>query len=168
MTRPRTETVLLGAALLGVAIFLGSFVIGLASDGGPAGTGAFTADSGAASAVNGPISARGRVEVLNAGGTEGAARRATERLRSGGFDVVYYGNASARMERSVVLARVDDDEEEVARAAARRLGIDSVAARPDSTLLLDATVLVGPDWPPADVAAAETGWWARLKRAWFR
>jgi len=168
MARPRTETVLLAAALLAVVLFVGSFVLGLVSDDASATAGAVPTDSAAASpsGTGGLAAPRGRIEVLNAAGQEGAARRATERLRSGGFDVVFYGNASSRVERSVVLSRVEGAED-VARAAATRLGIPTVETRPDSTLLLDATVLVGPDWPPPEVAAPETGWRARL-RAWFR
>ena len=89
-----------------------------------------------------------RVEVLNGAGTPGLARDATQRLRVGGFDVVYFGNATNfDRGRSVVLDRVGDPAR--ARAVASSLGIDSVAAAPDSTLLLDVTVVLGEDWPPA-------------------
>ena len=91
-----------------------------------------------------------RVEVLNGAGTAGLARDATQRLRGGGFDVVYFGNATNfDRGRSVVLDRVGAPER--ARAVAASLGIDSVAAAPDSTLLLDVTVVLGDDWPPAPV-----------------
>lgn len=99
----------------------------------------------AARAVGDP--AQVRVEVLNGAGTSGLARDATQRLRTGGFDVVYFGNASAfDRGRSVVLDRVGDPAR--ARAVAASLGIDSVASAPDSTLLLDVTVVLGDDWPP--------------------
>jgi LytR cell envelope-related transcriptional attenuator len=88
-----------------------------------------------------------RVEVLNGAGTSGLARDATHRLRSGGFDVVYFGNASTfDRGRSVVLDRVGEPAR--ARAVAASLGIDSVASAPDTTLLLDVTVVLGDDWPP--------------------
>lgn len=107
-------------------------------------------------AVHGAPSARAlgdpaqvRVEVLNGAGAAGLARDATHRLRSGGFDVVYFGNASAFGQgRSVVLDRVGDPAR--ARAVAASLGIDSVATAPDSTLLLDVTVILGADWPPPE------------------
>lgn len=104
----------------------------------------------------GPPSARAigdpaqvRVEVLNGAGTPGLARDATRRLRSGGFDVVYFGNArSFDRGRSVVLDRVGDPAR--ARAVAAALGIDSVAAARDTTLLLDVTVVLGGDWSAAE------------------
>lgn len=94
-----------------------------------------------------PAAATIRIEVLNGAGRAGLARDATHRLRGDGFDVVFYGNA-ARFDHStsLVLARTGDLER--ARAVAASLGIDSVAVEPDSTLLLDATVVLGADWPP--------------------
>lgn len=88
-----------------------------------------------------------RIEVLNGAGVAGLARDATERLRGIGFDVVFFGNAG-RFDhaRSVVLDRAGDPAR--ARAVAAALGIDSVASAVDSTLFLDATVVLGSDWPP--------------------
>ncbi|MBW3551894.1 MAG: LytR C-terminal domain-containing protein [Gemmatimonadetes bacterium] len=89
-----------------------------------------------------------RVEVLNGAGTSGLARDATHRLRGLGFDVVYFGNATNfDRGRSVVLDRTGSPER--AWAVATSLEIDSVATVPDSTLLLDVTVVLGEDWPPA-------------------
>lgn len=88
-----------------------------------------------------------RVEVLNGAGTSGLARDATHRLRGLGFDVVYFGNATNfDRGRSVVLDRTGSPER--AWAVAASLEIDSVATVPDSTLLLDVTVVLGEDWPP--------------------
>jgi hypothetical protein len=94
-----------------------------------------------------PAPATIRIEVLNGAGRAGLARDATHRLRGDGFDVVFYGNA-ARFDHpaSFVLARTGDLAS--ARAVAASLGIDSVAVEPDSVLLLDATVILGADWPP--------------------
>ncbi len=100
----------------------------------------------AARAIGDP--AQVRVEVLNGAGTEGLARDATQRLRGYGFDVVFFGNAATfDTGRSVVLDRVGDPGRALAVATA--LGIDSVAAAPDSTLFLDVSVVLGEDWPPA-------------------
>lgn len=89
-----------------------------------------------------------RVEVLNGAGTSGLARDATHRLRGLGFDVVYFGNATNfDRGRSVVLDRTGSLER--AWAVAASLEIDSVATVPDSTLLLDVTVVLGEDWPPS-------------------
>jgi hypothetical protein len=114
-----------------------SFVVGLA---------------GISDGAHGPSDLTGRtsnirVEVLNGAGRTGMARKAMERLRARGFDVVYFGNASAfGQDSSVVLARTGrlDDANEVAGA----LGIRTVKSEPDSTLLLEVTVVLGTDWPP--------------------
>lgn len=94
-----------------------------------------------------PPAAPVRIEVLNGAGVGGLARDATQRLRAGGFDVVFFGNAG-RFDhtRSVVLDRTGDPAR--ARAVAAALGIDSIATALDSTLFLDATVVLGADWPP--------------------
>ncbi|CAN5837136.1 LytR C-terminal domain-containing protein [soil metagenome] len=86
-----------------------------------------------------------RVEVLNASGVSGLARRGTETLRSRGFDVVYYGNASGfSPESSVVIDRVGNVA--AADSVAGALGLQSVRIEPDSTLYLDVTVVLGRDW----------------------
>lgn len=92
---------------------------------------------------------RVRVEVLNAGGRAGMARLATEQLRDRRFDVVYFGNARAAVERSEVLARTGGEES--ARRVAEVLGIprEDVRSEPDSTLYVDVTVRLGPDWGSA-------------------
>lgn len=136
-----------------VAAFAVSVVAMLRDDGGEG-------PPRAARAIGDP--AQVRVEILNGAGTSGLARDATHRLRNGGFDVVYFGNASAfGRGRSVVLDRVGDPAR--ARAVAASLGIDSIASAPDSTLLLDVTVVLGDDWPP--VPAAEGGLLERLRGA---
>lgn len=98
---------------------------------------------------------RVRVEVLNAGGRAGMARLATERLRDRRFDVVYFGNAGSPVESSEVLVRTGGMEP--ARRIAGVLGIDEgrVRSEPDTTLYVDVTVRLGPEWgPEADPAPA--------------
>jgi hypothetical protein len=86
-----------------------------------------------------------RVEVLNASGVAGLARRGTERLRSRGFDVVYYGNASGfSPDSSVVIDRAGNAA--AADSVAGALRVRSVRVDPDSTLYLDVTVVLGKDW----------------------
>lgn len=116
-------------------------------------------------------SKRVRVEVLNGGGTSGAARAATEQLRDRGFDVVYFGNATAfGRDSSVVLDRVGATEQ--ARTVADALGIRNVRSEPDSNLYLDVSVVLGTDWAPAapetDPAneASRRPWWD--PRGWLR
>jgi len=111
------------------------------------------------SAVPGPPAGRVRVEVLNGGGRGGMARSATDLLRDGGYDVVFYGNASSFEEdSSVVLDRVGDVE--LARAVADVLGIRRVVSRPDRNLYLDVTVVLGEDWSPTAPPPETTpAWW---------
>ena len=115
------------------------------------------------------VQGRVRVEVKNGGGVAGMARAATDALREGGFDVVYYGNASTfDRDSSVVLDRVG--RVDLARAVADRLGIPRVLSEPDSNLYLDVTVVLGEDWAPpaasAEEASAELPWWD--PRGWLR
>lgn len=106
-------------------------------------------DAGVLPVRRGPVDAadeeRIRVEVLNAAGITGLARGATDRLRSAGYDVVYYGNAeSFGRDTSVVLDRIGRPE--AARSVARSIGIPVVRERRDSSLYLDVTVIIGADW----------------------
>jgi len=94
-----------------------------------------------------------RVEVLNAAGIPRLAQRGTDRLRDRGFDVVYYGNARGfHADTSLVLDRVGDPE--AARAVAEAIGVRRVREAPDSTLYLEATVILGSDWEGVEREAA--------------
>ncbi len=105
---------------------------------------------------------RVRVEVLNAGGTEGMARLATDHLRDRGFDVVYFGNADTfGQDSTIVLDR--SARPRAAAAVGRALGTRWVESQPDANLYLDVTVMLGNDWAP-DVGAdedegEEAPWW---------
>jgi hypothetical protein len=103
-----------------------------------------------------------KVEVLNGGGVAGVAWEATRVLRDRGFDVVSYGNAGTYSEDlSVVMDRVGDLES--ATSVGDVLGIPLVRSEPDSTLLVDVTVRLGPDWsnprPMATDDAEPAPWW---------
>lgn len=92
-----------------------------------------------------PGTPRITVEVRNAGGVDGMARTATDRLRGVGFDVVGIGNADRfDQEESVVIDRVG--KLETATDVARALGIDSVRSEPDPNLFVDVTVRLGSKW----------------------
>ena len=105
---------------------------------------------------------RVRVEVLNAGGTEGMARLATDHLRDRGFDVVYFGNADTfAQDSTVVLDR--SGRPRAATAVGQALGARWVESQPDANLYLDVTVMLGSDWAP-DVGGdedegEEAPWW---------
>ncbi len=80
------------------------------------------------------------VEVLNASGKPGNARVGTRVLRRAGIDVVYFGNAPVRRGSADVGNRVR-----------RALGTGRVQVQPDSTRLLDASVLLGADFAPSSL-----------------
>jgi hypothetical protein len=91
-----------------------------------------------------PPEERVRVEVLNASGTSGVARRGTAVLRDAGFDVVLFGNGGRGTEFSVVIDRVGRPD--LAAHAAEILGIENVESRPDPSLLVDISVVLAADW----------------------
>lgn len=93
-----------------------------------------------------PESLRIRVEVMNAAGTRGLARRATAMLRDAGFDVVGSGNWTERLDSNLVLVRGRDTT--WASVAARVLGGARVESRPDSSRYLDLTIVLGAAWRP--------------------
>ncbi len=127
-------------AMLGLAA-VGAVILARWGDGKPSSSG--EEDAGG---ENWP-DVRVRVEVLNAGGRRGMARLATEQLRDRGFDVVYLGNAEAWSGGgSVVLARTGDSL--TARKVADVLGVGAVRNEPDSTRLVDVTVVLGAEWGP--------------------
>ena len=138
--RSDLETAGAVVAVLIVGAFIVSFAIGLRGTGDTAAPPQTSADV----VQTPPSTAAGRVEVLNASGRSGLARAAMDQLRTAGFDVVFYGNAAAQRDTSVVLARRGDDG--IARAAARSLDIRHVQTQIDTSLYLDATVIVGRDW----------------------
>ena len=142
---PRTRVVGLVLALLLVAAFAISFVLGLGDDATP------VTMPGVERPVPTLDSGR-RVEVLNAAGRSGLARTATDRLRTAGYDVVFFGNAGNRADSlSIVLDRVG--KLDLAQAVGRQLGITRVETALDSTRLVEVTVILGVDWPPAAPAA---------------
>jgi hypothetical protein len=164
MWRSRLESTAVLVALLMCAAFVASFLFGLRGSPPVA-----VLNPPSATQQEPPVRSAGRVEVLNASGRAGLARAATDRLRHAGYDVVFFGNAPAAAgDSSIVLDRTGTDA--VARAAASHLGIAAVATCVDTTLFVDATVIIGADWAAATPAAApadEPGWVQRFSR-WVR
>ena len=110
------------------------------------------------------------VEVLNGGGVPGIAGVVRDLLREEGFDVVYVGNAASFDEaNSVVIDRTS--RADGAESVAHSLGVPEVRVDPDTTLLVDVTVLIGADWTPENwqgvsgfvpsgaVEESEHSWW---------
>lgn len=107
------------------------------------------------------VSERVRVQVLNGGGLSGVAWDATQHLRDEGFDVVSYGNARTFSDdSSVVMDRVGHLGN--ARLVADVLGIEAILSVPDSTLFVDVSVFLGPEWTRPSMPEEpqeETPWW---------
>ena len=86
-----------------------------------------------------------RVEVLNGSGVTGLSRAATQRLRNGGLDVVYFGtDTSATLDSTEVLVR--QGAAAMGTRVQRVLGIGSVRAAPDASRLVDVSVRLGRDF----------------------
>ena len=84
------------------------------------------------------------VEVLNATTADGLAREVTRRLRSAGIDVVGYGSArDSSLEATTIVVRRPDFS--AARRVQAALGLGRIVVDLDPRLLLDASVLIGPD-----------------------
>ena len=140
----RLQTFGLFALLLAVAVLVGSLAAGLRGERGPAAEVPAAAEDSPRAGVDRPTE-RVRVEVLNASGVSGLARRGTEALRDAGFDVVSYGNARGfAPDTSLVMDRVG--RMELARSVADALEVQRVYARPDSNVYVDVTVILGRDW----------------------
>jgi hypothetical protein len=146
--RARLEGALLAAAGLAVGAFALSFALGVNLPGGSAPAGDPIAARRAAAGAPEPPPALARVEVLNRSGRPGLARLGTERLRAAGYDVVFFGNAPASVpDTSVVIDRVGRPE--LARGAAAALGIARTTTQVDSSLHVDASVILGGEWQRA-------------------
>jgi hypothetical protein len=89
---------------------------------------------------------RVKIEVLNASGERGVARRAMRYLRDRGFDVVSVGNAQRQSDSSVVYDR--SGHPAWASLASRALGGARVESRPDTSRYLDLTLVLGASFRP--------------------
>jgi hypothetical protein len=93
---------------------------------------------------------RVKVELLNASGQRGLARRAMHYFRERGFDVVSVGNATQKSDSSVVFDRTGHPE--WAKHAVRALGAARTESRPDESRYLDLTIVLGATFrPPAQI-----------------
>ena len=90
------------------------------------------------------------VEVLNGAGIDGLAAATTRRLRRAGIDVVFYGTAPVdTVTVTRILVRRGDTT--IVGRIREVLGTGMAVRAPDSTLLLDVTVLLGSDAAPERV-----------------
>jgi hypothetical protein len=148
-TAPSWRLVVRAAGLVALGVAAWSLVrLGIRSDGGGAGPAppapAGIADSGAFA----PAGTRVRVQVLNAGGVAGLARRATIRLREYGYDVVDYGTSQDTS--SLTRVRVTRTSRAFGEPITRALGTGRLE-EVETLRYVDVVVLLGRDWtPPAE------------------
>jgi hypothetical protein len=93
-----------------------------------------------------PGERRVTAEVLNGSGRVGLARQVTRHLRLRSVDVLYFGNADAPSDTTLVLVRRGDLA--AGHVAARALGQGVVRPAPDTLLRVDVTVILGADYRP--------------------
>ena len=82
---------------------------------------------------------------MNGTNRRGLARTAARLLRSHGIDVVSYDNADSTAETLLLVRRGDERR---ARVVARALGVGKIRLEPDTTRLVDVTVVLGEDFRP--------------------
>ena len=96
------------------------------------------------------------VEVLNACGVQGLANEITQYLRNQNFDVVNVGNyEGGYLEQTLVLDRVSSDNV-YAKKVAKVVGVPSnqIASKPDDSLQLMVSVIIGNDYKKLKVYEA--------------
>lgn len=141
--RDRAVTLLAATTLLAAGFLLGSFW--LEWRGTPLEEGRGEGARSLPATVPEDWTSRIRVEVLNGMGEPGAARRAADRLREMGFDVVFFGNAD-RFDHDSTRVLLRSEHRAAARRLADSLGVERVLDRADPELYLDGTVILGEDW----------------------
>ncbi len=97
----------------------------------------------------GPAGPRVTVAVQNASGRPGLARIGTRVLRDAGIDVLSFGNGAdlkGPLDSTRILVRRGPAS--VGERIRRALKVGKIVMDPDSTLLLDASVLLGADFSP--------------------
>lgn len=94
-----------------------------------------------------PDGVRVRVRVLNGANISGLARRATQRLRDYGYDVVDYDNAADSTAETIV--EVDRNSRAYAARVVKALNGGVVRERDEPSPYHDVTVTLGSDWKPS-------------------
>ncbi|MFP4311429.1 MAG: LCP family protein [Nitriliruptoraceae bacterium] len=91
------------------------------------------------------------VQILNGNGVPRIAQQVTDRLANGGYRVVLTGNADRfTHERTRIILHADTPEQvAVGRDVQRRLGVGELELAATPSSVVDVTILVGHDFPPA-------------------
>src|SRR5262249_35909220 len=94
---------------------------------------------------------RSTIEVFNASSRPLAAKAVMNLLRRAGFDVVKIGDFSTRQNQTLVVDRSGDLRPAQAVADSLRAAVAAeVVSRPEPTLHVDVTVIIGNDYQLAD------------------
>ena len=96
--------------------------------------------------VRGKIEEVIQVNVLNANGVNGMARKTKDFLRARGFDVVEIGNNKKNLDKSFVYDRIGDLESAYKVAYALGIPDSMVVSKPDSSLYLRCSVILGKNY----------------------
>ena len=88
------------------------------------------------------------VEVLNGAGTPGLARLGARVLRSGGLDVVFFGNGDTAGGATTRVYARRPDKRRAADQARAALGVGVVSEQVDTLRRVDVTVILGRDFHP--------------------
>lgn len=108
----------------------------------------FAVDSSSSQITKQPSNKTLQIDVQNGTGVQGIANKVMEYLRSKGFDVVELGNFSSQdIKTSMVIDRTGNTKN--AKIVAQSLGISekNVIEQVNRNYFLDATVVVGRDYP---------------------
>lgn len=133
------RTVGFGLTVAAVLVLLGSTIWGVVSPGAAEG-----GEEGRVESSDRPRE-RIRVEVLNGAGITGLAREVTEELREAGFDVVYYGNAGSLSRDSTTILDRSGNAAAIATLS-KAIDIERIEEAIDTTMYLEATLVLGSDW----------------------
>ncbi len=86
-----------------------------------------------------------RVEVVNAAGVTGLARKVTYLLRQDGFDVVYYTSFNDTISKTVVVERSDSSLSH-AKHLSKWIRCDEITLEWDHDKISDCTIILGMDF----------------------
>ncbi len=89
------------------------------------------------------------MEILNGNGAEAVGQDVAERLRGGGYRVVLTGNADSFDYETTLIVVYDDTPEQLAMAedVRERLGVGEIQRSATPQSVVDATIVVGADFP---------------------
>jgi len=86
-----------------------------------------------------------KVSVLNGTDISGLARKTTEILRGKGFDIMEYGNAQTKVEKTIIIDHYSPDME-YGRIVGRALGCKNITKSIDSSKIVKVTIIIGKDY----------------------